>query len=46
MIRGASHFSQDVGDVGLVERREREALLAEVLEDSAIVMPCFFGEVV
>ena len=30
--RGVLQFRQDVGDVGLVERREGEALLAEVVE--------------
>ena len=36
---GASglQFRQDVGDVGLVERRERKALHAEVVEGCAYV---------
>ena len=29
---GASDFGEDVGDVGLVEGRESEALLAEMVE--------------
>ena len=32
-----SDFCEDVGDVGLVEGRERETLLAEVVEGCAYV---------
>ena len=34
---GKTHFSQDVGEVGLVEGGERDTLLAEVVERRAYV---------
>ncbi len=37
---GASYLRQDVGDIGLVKRRERKAFLAEVVEGRAYMDEC------